>query len=375
MRNSNWFAAFVAAVALTPAAAQAVEADFFARLDNDAWFGRYAGLHGAAIAAGWLTAECWALQLTYNTDTLDLRTRITPSEAVALTFGARGEMGYAQLLPDYVVDGERISTGGHLGSYAEAFAASEFFVAPHNSVALELAARQWYIDARPASDGFVTLPGDPLFVTARARYTLWNLEPDAAWSEPHRLWPRLDGWALSVEPMLRWRSENRAWSAAPGETAGRNDADALAPGISARLRGGRALGDYLRAQGELSYAGQWGADDLDRTRVGGSTPYFVEVPGLPWAALVSSQVVASRGELRLGAGDVVEYGPAISAAIADDPRRVGETDEFGVVVGMGGVVDIRWRGFQVDVRGGGAPGNAWGGPWSGSIYAGFGWGT
>lgn len=312
-----------------------------------------------------------------NTDTLRLGLTDAPISATT-TLNARltGELFIAGLSTDYWQDGAHRAERTFRSSYVlgQVWTKTRAFDALY--VEVELGLRQWFFGANGDDTGpELVLPRDAWVVEPRLRLTWWRLGDDAGWRERHRLFPRLRGYALGAELGADLRERSESWGAPedprnrPTTGVARIHPWALfgwqaTPGIrwQGSAEGGAAAGDE---------------DDLTRRRIGGLNPYVAQVPGVFWASDLAGRYAHALTAVPFrvaGAGDGVELGPMVAAAVLEDLHRTGRTDELGVEWGAGAALDARLGAWQVDLRGGFSPSlTARGDAAAWSVYLGAGW--
>ena len=74
--------------------------------------------------------------------------------------------------------------------------------------------RKWLIsriDQQTSPD--LELPEDSLVYESRLNLTWWQLDNDAAWSQRHRVYQRLQGVALGTTLGMNWQFETKPWGA------------------------------------------------------------------------------------------------------------------------------------------------------------------
>jgi hypothetical protein len=293
-----------------------------------------------------------------NTDTLRLGytgVRVGPKAEVGVVLA--GEALVAGLLPDYYVDGRSVPERAISASYLGGHAYFKAEAAPRTWFELAVGARRWIFGEfgdDTAAD--LTLPPDAWTVEPRLRVTWWGMDQDAGWSERHRLFPRLRGVAFGAELAVDWRSEARAWGALDADSPEvRNRPGPLEGRARQWLLAGWQAHRMARLQlSEVAGAGV-GLDDITRERLGGLSPYSLDLPGVPWAHYAADAFVSGSLGLHLRAADGLELGPLAGVAAINDPHRSGDQQDVGVPYGVGAFVDWRFGDWQVDARGGYSP--------------------
>ncbi len=338
--------------------ARAEEHAIDAFVAGDVWPAADPGGHGIAYLGWRWQAPFGRVHASYNTDTLTLGIDQLCLTARAC-FGAqvRGQFGFAGLLPDYYQGGTRIPEFGFSASYVAATLTGQI-VAPQN-VFIDLAstARRWFF-AETDDTEQLTLPAETWVFEQRLAVTVWSFAPDPSTRDPHRPSWRLRGFGLGVAANLHHRLDAPTWGPFLGVPRvadfERNAPDRTLVFIRQWAAMGAVLAPGWRLQLTERAGWGWGEDDLTRARIGGLNPYVVPVAGLPWAAILAGRYIAGQVTLHFEAFDDVEIGPQIDVVAVRDIRRRGE-DEFGVALGIGGFVDVRWGPWQVELRAGYSP--------------------
>lgn len=320
--------------------------------------------HGYVVA-GWLRDELpreGRLSLVLNTETLTFRYEGLRFREGRVELGmlARAELGFAGLLPDYYERGRFVGGRGFWASYGELRGWVKWFPAHYQVLEMEFGGRQYAFGRMGRTSERLVLPPDVLILDPALSWSYWRLQSDAAWSDPHRFFPRLQGVMVRLRAGVELRSVARPWGslrqdrivALEGADA-RNAPQVVAPNLRLDAMAGTVIGERLRLQGELSVGYMWGADDITRARVGGLNPFSVRVPGYAWAGYLADGWSVLRGEMRGVIGDS-ELGFAAVVGGIEDPERVAAA-RWGMVSGLEALADIRAGSWQVDVRVGASP--------------------
>lgn len=320
--------------------------------------------HGYVVA-GWLRDELpreGRLSLVLNTETLTFRYEGLRFREGRVELGmlARAELGFAGLLPDYYERGRFVEGRGFWASYGELRGWVKWFPAHYQVLEMELGGRQYAFGRMGRTSERLVLPPDVLIIDPAVSWSYWRLENDAAWRDPHRFFPRLEGVMIRLRAGVELRSVARPWGSlredriVPLEGAdARNAPQVVAPNLRLDAMAGTVVGEHLRLQGELSAGYMWGADDITRARVGGLNPFSVRVPGYAWAGYLADGWSVLRGEVR-GIVGGSELGVAAVVGGLEDPERVA-SERWGMVSGLEALADIRAGAWQVDVRVGASP--------------------
>lgn len=339
--------------------------DVFLSVGAEAWPAPEQGGHGwllAAVTIDELPGD-GRFAATFNTETLSLSyTDLRPSDALRAGFRLKGELGYAQLMPDYYRRGLLVPSRGFTASYVEAHAHTKWLFAPHQSLEVHIDGRRWFFGRTDdTSDGFV-LPPDHYTATSALRYVYWDLANDPSISHAHRPFWRVRGAAFGLTLETAYRTDASAWGARSDEFTPRdlrNDPATQSVSLTQWFRAGKQVTPAARF--EFSEWAAWsdGVDDLDRGMLGGMNPFVVPVAGLPWASLITGRYLVVQPSLHYRLWREIEAGVLVDIAGVSDIRRAGELDEFGAAAGFGGFVDARLGSWQADLRVGWSPDFNW----------------
>lgn len=312
-----------------------------------------ADFHGRRVAGG-------DLRITLNTDTLQVGIEAIPAaRRLELGVFARGQGFFGGMLPTYVVRGERVATREFFASYAQVGAGLKWLPADHHAVELSLSARRWFF--HETNETAIRLPPDPFTIEPRLRYVYWNLHMPSGEGAPSVFHPRFEGVALGVELGMDHRTETLA---APPDDLRALRALRVNPRVFfARqwLRVGVRAHRRLRVQIEEQASLGVDEDDLSRPRVGGMNPYAVQIPGLPWPALLSERFVAAlvSAHWTIAPTRAHELGVAVGTGAFNDPARRGDLDRFALLAGAALFADLRWSRWIVHLRVGAALPSDW----------------
>lgn len=293
------------------------------------------------------------LRLFYNTTKLHAGIeRLSFANGKLAFFGfLEGEAVISQLLNDYFQNGLRISEFGFKASYILLNTKLQWYPGKHQTIEVIAAARRWWFGARDGTSPDYALPPDTWVFEPRIGYNYWNIDVPAEEWERHRIFPRIQGFAIGIDGGIDVRSDVRVW----GLDDGRNDPGKVMYVVRQWLRAGWKLGALVRLQLEQWGNYGWKQDDITRRRIGGVNPYVVPVPGLPWTGLISERLVAGLFGLHLKAKESSqhEFGVLVGGGAFNDVDRVGALGTYG---GAGGVSlhgDLRFGPtgrFQLDIR-------------------------
>ncbi len=301
------------------------------------------------------------LHVLFNTDTLQVGIEsLRVSERVELNVAARAQAFAGGLLATFA-RGEIVAGDGIAASYAQLLASVKWHPAAHHAVELQLAGRQWFFNTFEDPARYA-LPPDTLAFEPRLRYTFWDL----AMSERDRgasiLHPRFTGIAFGVE----FGADLRAQAGSYGQRLGSTNLRATRVNerplmVRQWLRAGVQAWSWLRVQLEERASFGVDEDDLSRGAVGGMNPYAVQVPGLPWTALLSERFASGllSFHARVSPRYAHELGLAVGGGVFGDPNRTGDLDRYGALVGAAVFTDLRWSRWTVHLRAGVTPPSPW----------------
>lgn len=312
-----------------------------------------ADLRGRGVANG-------DLRVTLNTDTLQVGLEnIAVAPRVQLNVFARGEGLFAGMLTTYVARGERVPARQLFASYAQVSASVKWLPQDHHALELVLAGRRWFFHR--TEDTAIGLPTDTLAFEPRLRYVYWDLRTPEGDTDAAVFHPRFEGVAAGVELGVDLRQFT---TDAPPDT-----------GLALRalrvrerpvfvrqwIRAGVRPHRRVRVQLEQQAAVGFDEDDLSRVRVGGMNPYAVQIPGLPWPALLSERLVAglASAHWQVSPRAAHELGVALAAGGFNDPARRGDLDRYGFFAGAAVFADLRWERWIAHLRVGAALPNEW----------------
>ena len=298
------------------------------------------------------------LGVTYHTDTLQLDyAHLKLADGLTVSFMLKGEYAVANLLTDYFRDGQSDSARGFKASYVQAVTRFQARLAPDSYVELEVGDRRWFFSEM--DDTTVELPPDTWVFEPRLRYLFWHLEGDAGWTDPHRSFPRLRGYAIGIELGVDVRDDASAWGAQDPTLFQPTDPRNMPTEVILRarqwLKAGWQMTDGARIQVEQQAALGVGEDDLTRSPVGGLNPYVAPIAGVPWAGFHSARFASAQLSGHLHVVGDFEIGPLLSTVVLTDPHRVGDHSDVSGHAGVGALIDGRIGAWQIDVRGGWSP--------------------
>lgn len=298
------------------------------------------------------------LRVTLNTDTLQVGLEsVAISPRVQFNVFARGQAFFGGMLPTYIRRGEIVSREGFFASYAQLAASVKWLPADHHALELVLAGRRWFFTQR---DEGTSLPPEPFTFEPRLRYVYWDLHLPDGDTDPGIFHPRFHGVALGVELGMDLRSVQGTYGPrAVNVREGRVSARPFM--VRQWLRAGVRAHPRLRVQLEESASFGVDEDDLTRARVGGMNPYSVQVPGLPWPALLSERLVAGMisAHWQVSPRHAHELGIAFGGGAFSDPGRTGDIDRFAALGGGALFADLRWSAWTLHLRAGAALPSAW----------------
>lgn len=298
------------------------------------------------------TGPRWHANL--NTDTLRLAVRdveMGPQTTLDVELG--GEAFIAGLLTEYWVLGERVPAGGFTASWLSASATIRRTLGTRHFLDARWGSRAWLFGSTALTDpppprGFRGLE----FAVG---YTYWGFRPDWSLQSPAAFRKRLDGVGFGFWFEAHLRDRREIWGARAED---RNAP--TSPSLSGKhwLGAGFKASDVLRVQLQLEGFYGAGVDDLSRARVGGMTPYAIQVAGTPWPAFLASRALGAHASIHAVAFGNSELGIELDVAGLDDPARRGE-DDWGWLAGGALFGDLRLGTWSLDARVGVTPANRW----------------
>lgn len=286
----------------------------------------------------------------YNTDTLQLGLEnIALGEHLQLNLGIRGQALFAGMFQAFIARGSLRPERSFDASYVQLFASLKWLPAHRHAFEFVASARQWFFSAR---EGSVAVPDDVLSLDPRLRYVYWSLAAPPGDFDATVFHPRFEGIAFGVEIGAEFRVLRRGTgtgAAPPLRSSALSDSVLLA---RQWLRAGARAHPRARLQLEQSASVGLREDDATRVRVGGMNPYAVQVPGLPWPALLSDRHLAALASvhLRPSLHRDHELGVALGAGVFNDPGRVNDLARFAPFAGVAIFGDLRWGRWIVHTR-------------------------
>lgn len=310
-----------------------------------------ADLRGRGVANG-------DLRLTLNTDTLQVGVEnVALSQRLQFNVFARGEGFFAGMLPTYLARGERVSTREFFASYAQVGGSLKWLPGGPHVLELALSGRRWFFTQ--GSDTAVRLPPEPFTFEPRIRYTYWSLRTPQGDTDPAVFHPRFEGLAAGVELGMDLRSETLSAPTDDPRALRNLRVNARPLFVRQWLRAGARVHRRLRIQIEEQASYGVDEDDLSRPRVGGMNPYSVQIPGLPWPALLSERFVSALVGAHWRVAREHELGVAVGAGGFSDPARRGLIERYGFFAGAALFADLRWERLVIHLRFGAALPNEW----------------
>lgn len=313
------------------------------------------------VGRGWVTFDALGtgvvgngdLRTFWNTDKIHVgieRLTFADGKLAFFTF-LEGEIVLAQLLRDYFQQGLKIGEFGFNASYVLWSNKLQWYPGRHQTLELLLPIRRWWFYAKGNTSPNYVLPPDSWSFEPRVGYVYWNVTSPASEFAAYRVYPRIEGVALGVRVGLDVRSQSRTW----GLDDGRNDPDQLIYLTRQWLRAGWQFAPLARLQLAQWGSYGWGEDDITRERVGGTSPYVVPIPGLPWTGLVSERLFSGELGIHLRAKPESphEFGALVAGGAFNDVRRVGALGRFGGTGGIALFSDLRFgtaQQYQVNLH-------------------------
>ena len=317
---------------------------------GDVWPTPEGGGHGI-VYLGWRWQAPFGLVYAqYNTDTLTAGvTGLCLTNDLCVGAQLKGQVGFAGLLPDYYVDGQRILNLGFSASYLSAAVHAQYRTADRLFLTFQSRARRWFFARTGSTRSDFPLPKDTWVFEQQLDLTWWSFAPDPSTQDPHRPSWRLTGLGFGLQANFHHRLDAPSWGIADRNTPDRN---------LFFIRQWAAIGIPIgtRVRLQLTERGGWGwsEDDLTRARIGGLNPYVVPIAGVPWAGFLAGRYLAGQATLHFNVGGDIEVGPQFDVVTLRDIRRRDE-DAFGWAMGVGAFVDVRWGRWQGELRAGYSP--------------------
>jgi hypothetical protein len=339
---------------------------------GEGWFGEADGFHGWAAARVWHRGPRGEVGLDYNTDALELGGLARPGARVAIGGAIRGQYGYAGLLRDLYVDGRAYTPDLDIvASSVGAGVDTWFWLGRGVTLGVRGRIDRYFVTGDDHIDLVDTgglgairpflLPPDALvaggslalsWVSARASDELRADHPFA----------RAAGLRLYAQGGPAWSDE------AQRDGAGRESCTAeprlsqcdARTGLLSHVTfvAGRTLGRF-RISGRIDGRYTRDATEAQRALVGGSVPFYVAAPGLPWGVIRADSAIGGVLDARWRSRGAVEVGPFVGATVSRNAARGQEAETRGGTVSAGALVDARFRGFFVRGSVGVAPVTPW----------------
>lgn len=313
--------------------------------------------NGIAIAQGnFSLGKERRLQVTYNTDTLDVAVdRIPLGGRTTLRAGVAGEAILAGVLTNYFRRGESVPELGFSASWVALYGELAHRLADRQFLTWRVTGRRWFFGEGPSTAQSFILPEDFVALEQKLSWTWWGFRDDPSTRQAHRLFWRLRGFGFGVQAESHLRSRAAAWG---GRDDLRNDpARHQVIGTQWAAVGVPLAGDWRLQLREEARVGS-GGDDLTRRRVGGFNPYAVNLAGAPWPAFLSQDLVAGHASVHWNAWADSEVGVLGDLVYLRDPARDG-SGQLGALGGIGAFLDYRQGPWQGDLRVGWTLPNPW----------------
>ena len=327
----------------------------------DSWIDPQQGFHGALMAAYDLDGLVRGshLLLEYNTDTFRISYNRLSLMDKLFEFGwlAEYEFGLAGLLGDYYQEGKKDEQRGFKASFFRTEMHIKANLPQDSYLEVALGLRNWSFKKK--SQTAVMLPADAWVFEPRVRYTFWRIKNDNANIQRQRPFSRIRGVALGMELGLDVRSEVKPWGARDPDDFQpidpRNDPAQVIFSARQWLKAGWQMHPRIRTQLTQVASVGYGEDDLTRVRIGGQNPYVVALAGAPWAAILSEKFLALENSWHFRVLGQIECGFALQALLVEDKLRLGQTDVYAPLGGLGLFADVRFGDLQIDLRAGYTP--------------------
>lgn len=335
---------FVLALPATPSTARAGE-----------WHGVAAGggnfnFTPELVGRGWVLFDSVGTQvvgngdlhLFYNTDKIHAGIERLSFAKNKLAFFAfiEGEIILAQLLRDYFKRGLKISEFGFNASYVLLSTKLQWYPGKHQTIEILLPVRHWWFYEKNDTSPSYQLPPNTWVFEPRIGYVFWKVDAARKEWEAHRFYPRIEGIALGIRGGVDVRSNSQLWGIADG----RNDPGKPIYVVRQWLRAGWPFVSLARLQFSQWGSYGWGEDDITRNRVGGTSPYVVPVPGLPWTGLVSERLFSAQLGFHIKATETSphEFGVLVGGGAFNDVTRDGALSTYGGTGGLALFADLRF---------------------------------
>jgi hypothetical protein len=281
------------------------------------------------------------LHLYWNTDKIHAGIEKLSFAKGKLAFFAfvEGEIVLAQLLRDYFKRGLKVSEFGFNASYVLLSSKLQWYPGKHQTVEILLPVRHWWFYEKSDTSGY-QLPSNTWVFEPRIGYVFWKVDAAAKEWEAHRFYPRITGVALGISGGLDVRSTSQQWGIADG----RNDPGKVIYVARQWLRAGWQFVPLTRLQVNQWGSYGWGEDDITRNRIGGTSPYVVPVPGLPWTGLVSERLFSAQLGFHIKAKETSahEFGVLVGGGAFNDVTRDGALNTYGGTGGLALFADLRF---------------------------------
>ena len=321
----------------------------------DSWDGSF---HGGGnfnfapefVGRGWVAFDAVGrgvvgdgdLRTFWNTDKVHVGIERLSFANDRLAFFAflEGEILLAQLLRDYFQRGLKISEFGFNASYVLLSPKLQWYPGKNQTLEVLLPVRHWWFYAKSDTSPLYELPPNTWVFEPRIGYVYWNVDSPASEYGANRIFPRIRGIAVGLHGGLDLRSRSQAW----GLGDGRNDPGTVVYVMRQWLRAGWQFVPLARLQIEQWGSYGWGEDDITRNRVGGTSPYVIPIPGLPWTGLVSERLFSTQVGMHLKAKPTSphEFGLLVAGGVFNDVTREGRLSTYGGTGGMALFADLRF---------------------------------
>lgn len=253
---------------------------------------------------------------------------------------AEGEIILAQLLRDYFKQGLQISEFGFNASYVLLSTKLQWYPGKRQTLEVVLPVRHWRFSGTSDTSPIYQLPPNTWVFEPRVGYVFWKVEAASKEWEAHRFFPRIKGIALGIRGGLDVRSNSQRWGIADG----RNEPGKPIYTVRQWLRAGWQFAPLTRLQIDQWGSYGWGEDDITRNRIGGTSPYVVPVPGLPWTGLVSERLFSGQLGFHVKASETSphEFGVLVGGGAFNDVTRDGALTTYGGAGGLALFADLRF---------------------------------
>lgn len=286
------------------------------------------------------------LRVGLNTETIWLAWDLgaTSGRGTVLSLFAKGQFGFAEMLPDYIAAGRFIEELSFFGLYAEAGAELRHTLFRSLSVGGALQLRYWWFAHRGISEE------SGLILPANGPGLLSHVFVEWDDRNTNILGGRLsEGVRVRLEGRLRRRFVNHPWGGfATSFNDQRNRSQDNLPSLQTILtmEGTVRLHHRLTLSLDASAAFGWFADDIQRFKVGGDNDYIPMLSGTYFAEFVVDAYVLTHLRLQWLPIQWLRITPQLDLAWLPDGLRRGRPEDLLLIVGLGLGLDFFIRDYM-----------------------------